>query len=226
MKKILSITFFVFASSIVLAQDYKFETGIQGGAGITDIAYNNSLFNNSYKPRLGYTGSLFLQYNFNKYFSLRADPGVDRKGAKNVMEIPDPFGNASAKSNIVGKTSYMTIPILFRAGIGNKIRGFVNAGPYAGFFLYAKDVLKLPGENFTFTDKAGSGGHKIDFGITSGVGFLVPVKEQLYISFELRENMGLVNMNKKLPAPYQNYSTKNFSANLLIGIAYRFGSKK
>ena len=61
----------------------------------------------------------------------------------------------------------------------------------------------------------------IDFGIITGIGIAVPVKENFSISCELRGNYGLVNLtNTSNNSTIKRY---NESLNFLIGIAYKIG---
>jgi hypothetical protein len=173
-------------------------------------------------PMAAFSGGLFFQYNLNKTFALRADPGFERKGyfASYTYNIYQNNSTEKDRANF----NYLTIPILIRASIGTKIRYFINAGPYIGFLLSEKEKYTPPNSasliyNYTSYYKT------TDIGITAGLGLAIPIKENFALSVEIRNNLGLMNINKNT-IENGTGKIKTNSTNLLLGFAYKFGSNK
>jgi len=58
----------------------------------------------------------------------------------------------------------------------------------------------------------------IDFGLTGGIGIIIPAGKKLGISIEIRDDLGLVNISK---APVYNGGTlKNNTLNFIAGIVF------
>jgi hypothetical protein len=170
-----------------------------------------------------FSGGFFFQYNLNKNFSLRMDPSYEQKGYKIKQQLTDSQGNPISKGKIRGNFDYITIPLLLRANIGNKINYFVNAGPYIGFLLSQNNIVQAPlfdGAKVTYTNT--SYYKTIDIGITAGIGLAIPIKDKFALSIEIRNNLGLTNINKNTN---KDYGIKTNSTNLLVGFAYKFGKK-
>jgi len=62
---------------------------------------------------------------------------------------------------------------------------------------------------------------RLDFGIATGLGVNFPIRNNIFMSLEVRNNLGLSNISS-LPVGNDG-KIKTNSTNLLIGIAYKFG---
>lgn len=200
-------------------QTNKFESGIEGGPSLIMLKGNDYVdYRNS--PTIGFSGRLFSQYNFKKIISLRTNLAFERKGsiAKSypVDEYGNSFGSVQTKSNF----DYMTIPLLVRATFGRRVLFFINAGPYLGYLLNQSDISK--GENVpkTKTDNTSSF-KRFDFGVSAGLGLLVPIEQNFALSFEARNNVGYYNVSD---VPVINGgSIETVSTNFMFGFVYKFG---
>lgn len=195
----------------------KLEAGIQAGPGMT-VLWGNEVIKGSHDVALSLPAGLFVQYNFSERFALRVDPGFERKGSLIKTKLMDPQGNISESVTRVG-FDYLVLPVLVRATFGQKQKFFVNAGPYVAFLLdynhSSKRNVNLPppalGDISYYK--------QTDFGVSLGVGTLIPLTEKLGLSVEVRNNLGLQNISNK---PVVNDGTINtYSANLLVGAAYK-----
>jgi hypothetical protein len=219
--KYLSAALLIICLSIsVLAQDSKFELGVQGGPSITSIRYLNGE-RKAFKSAAAFSGGFFFQYNLNKTFSLRIDPSYEQKGYKIKNDFTDSQGNVTGEGKVRGNFDYITLPLLLRASVGNKVKYFVNAGPYMGLLLYQNNIVQKPlfeGAKRTFSN---TNAYKTtDIGITAGIGLTIPIKDKFALSLEIRNNLGLMNIGKS-----STENDKTNSTNLLIGFAYKFGRK-
>jgi len=207
-------------STIVIAQDRKFELGVQGGPSITSIRYLNG-DRKAFKPMAAFSGGFFFQYNLNKTFSLRIDPSYEQKGYKLKSTLTDSQGNVTGEGKVRGNFDYIMLPVLLRASIGNKIKYFVNAGPYVGLLLYQNNIVQKPLFKGAKSMYSNTTAYKTtDIGITAGIGLAIPIKDKFALSVEIRNNLGLMNISKSSTG-----NDKTNSTNLLIGFAYKFGKK-
>lgn len=204
-------------SILSFSQTNTFNIGIQGGPSISTIStkYDKKKFSDR-DPSVVFMAGMFVQYNFSKNFALRMDPGFEQKGYNLTYTFTDPSGNILGDYKTTSRFNYITVPILFRASVGNKINYFINAGPYIGFLLSEK--FKNDYDNSITNNTKYY--HTADIGITAGIGLAVPINERFSFSIELRNNFGLYNISK---SEDPKISVKTFSGNLLCGISYTLG---
>lgn len=221
MKHLSTILLAILFSSTSFAQDYKFEIGIQGGPNYTAMRFKNDMIQEYNKPRMSASGSIFFQYNFSNLFSFRFDPGFESWSYKTKDFVAtDPAGNIIGTIKIHTTFNYITLPILLRASLGNKTKVFFNAGPSFNVLLQEKNVVKGAGYS---TEQKNTDQYKtLNMGIVAGIGIGIPIKENLSLSFEIRNNLGLTNINKN---SNKDFGIKTNSTSLLVGLAYKFGSK-
>jgi hypothetical protein len=209
------------------AQTNFFNIGFEGGPGIRSLR-GNSVIDNYHKAALGYSGGIFGQYNFNRLFSLKLAANYEVKGSKATF-APGTYNETGQSTGVTNtselnaetKFSYLTFPLLFRAEFGQKVRFFVNFGPYAGLLLKETTTIdgnsEIPGSSSDETDKF----KEVDGGITIGAGVLIPLKNNLELSFEARDNLGLSNISSV--AVSGGGTIKTNSALLLIGLSFSIG---
>ncbi len=212
-----SLTFY---SLVLVGQANKFNIGLEGSPGLTSLRGNDILekFND---PTIGFSGGLTFQYNFPKLISIRTNIAFERKGAIAKNQAIDVFGNQIGEVTIHTNFDYLTIPLLAKLTFGNKIKFFVNVGPYSSYLIKQTTVTDAINEFPKSKSNNTSNFNSIDFGLTTGLGAGLPVKDELLITLEIRNNLGLYNISS-LPVANDG-SIKTNSINLLIGIAYRFG---
>ena len=209
-------------STTTFSQDYMFEIGAQAGPNITAMQFENELLQDNTQPKIAALGGLFFQYNLNTIFSLRVDPSFERLEYKyKDRTYTDQYGNTDGPYKTKINLDYITVPVLFKASIGNKINGFVNAGPSFNFLLQSKWTSEMPER--TFKQLTTTQYNTFNLGLTTGLGVAIPLKETIALSFEVRNNLGLTNINKNDDS---DYAIKTNSTSLLVGIAYKFGVKQ
>jgi hypothetical protein len=193
------------------AQTNKFELGAEVSPSITFIK-GSSFMEDFYDPTFGFSGGFSFQYNIDKRIALRTNLTYERKGGINRNNFYYDV-NLIKNSSINFNFDYLTLPILVRFSFGKRVKYFINTGPYFGYLLSQTFVTK--GDNFnTFTNDYTAATNKFDVGISFGTGIQYPIKEKIYLSSEIRGNLGLYNT---IPSG----DTKVNSVNLLLGIAYR-----
>jgi hypothetical protein len=223
MKYLFFFSLNIFLFTHAFSQDYKFEAGIQGGPNLSYFSYKNSFIQNARKPTdIQFSAGLFLQYNLSENFSLRIDPTFDRKGYQyKDVTFTDNSGNMLGTGKLYGHLDYITIPVLFKASVGNKVKYFVNAGPSIGLLLSETFIYDNPYGNGNQKTHNTNQYKKADAGITAGLGIAIPLGNAVALSFEVRNNVGLTNINKNSNA---NSAIHANTTSMLVGVAYKFGS--
>jgi hypothetical protein len=217
MKQSLLFIICLLFSITVFSQQNKFDMGIIGGPNVSYL--NSSVKNSKMYPKAGFYAGLSAQYNFNKYCAIHTEIAFDRKGSAEKVTFTDIYGNTIGTPKVTFQYNSLTLPILFRASFGEKVKFFLNAGPYVSYLLKAESKIPLSYVDGTINETSDL--HKIDAGITHGLGIIVPVKNKLYLSCELRDNWGVVGLFKS--TNNSNGQSYNHSLALLFGLTYKFG---
>ena len=213
--------FFLTIWGTAYGQTNKFDIGIEGSPSLIFLRGINTI-DKLIKPTIGFSGGLFFQYNFKKVVSLRTNIAFERKGFTFPIQRTDSNGNLLGEFTANSNYDYMTLPILVRATFGDRVQFFVNAGPYFGYLI--KQTFVSKGDNIpTVTDNQTSLTKRFDTGISTGLGLSVPIKTKFAFSFEVRNNLGLYNVNA-MPAP-NNSTNKTSSTSLILGFNYKLGQR-
>lgn len=207
-------------TSVVFGQSKKVNLGIEGGPSLT-VLWGNDLITDYGSLTTGFSGGATFQYNFTKRFSLRTNLSFERKGSISTLQITDGQGTIIGETTFRNNFNYITLPILARGSFGDKVKFIINAGPYVGFLI--KETLiqeafnEYPETKTNYTDYY----KPLDFGLTTGIGFTLPITGDLLLSMEFRSNFGLYNI--AATGVYQNGLIITYSSNLLFGISYQLG---
>jgi hypothetical protein len=203
------------------SQKNKSEIGIECGPGLTSL-HGNDILENLNDPAIGFSSGIFFQYNISNSLSIRTNLSFERKGVVGKVPITDNNGNYLGVLTTHSNYNYLTIPVLLRTTFGNKIKFFLNAGPFFSYLLKQNTVSK--GSNMPRTTTNNTNLFKrFDAGITGGGGIIIPLKNKLSFSGEIRNNLGLNNIST-LPV-YNNGSIKTYALNLLFSVIYKPGSR-
>jgi hypothetical protein len=226
MKYLFSLLLSVCIYSFSFSQDSKFEIGIQAGNSLVSMRHTG-YSQYPYRFKSAFSAGLFVQYNINKYFSLRVEPGYEKKGYdtsydSTFIENGNPI-KILQEFPITANFNYITIPVLARASIGKKVKYFINAGPYVGFLMSQNIIYNYGVVNYDKYKYNTAHNYKtLDFGITTGLGMYIPMKNIFALSFEIRNNLGLMNISNPT---YNSDINKTLAFNLLLGFSYRIGAK-
>jgi hypothetical protein len=228
----------VFSSMLLLgiAADLKGQSrscdlGIEGGPGLSIIYAKTGMYSDSRFSIGGFSG-VFFQDNFNQIFALKTGINYERKSTQ-VQYSSDQLPQGG---KLYYNFDYLSIPVLFKVSAGHKVQFFANTGPCFSYMLdQSIDYKPQNGKPY----KVGSeliSYKTFDLGLIFGLGLLIPVHNRFLISFELRDNLGLLNIrySDARMDPFGNYYTdvvQQFKAypnstTLLVGFAYRFTNLK
>lgn len=223
---LIALAFIAIGTASVHAQSSnRYDWGIEGGPNLSNLRTKNYMFYFSEKkPAIFGSGGFIFQYNTKKILSFKTGFSFQRKGTRfdNIL-YTDQTGTVLGNGKNVYSLDYVTLPILVKASFGKKVQFFVNAGPYAGYLLGTSDKTTVDtgtGKE-VFTNHSMNGLSRFDFGIASGIGITIPIKESWKIHAELRNYIGLKDINTYYPIEMYTNTT-----DLRIGLVYRLGFRE
>lgn len=230
--------------------------GVRGGISIPNLTAGGSEqnpLNTGYSSRQGPDFGLYGEFKFSNLFSLQPMIEYSSQGGKKdgLQALPTPAGIAEgyqqqgypvptyvyARYNSEAKFNYLMIPILAKFGWDfskkSPFRFYVDAGPFVGFLLNAKQVTT--GSSYFYSDAAGtmpitpspenlnntqdikSELHSTNFGFEGNVGFAYHLKNS-YVFIEGGGNYGFLNIQKGTANGKNNIGAGTAS----LGYAYWF----
>ncbi len=190
----------IFATK-VQAQD-NLSWGPMGGLSVATFR-GGGAGNTTWKT--GGTAGLFINYSVNERFGVGGQLLYTQLGAKNRL----------ADSQI--RLNYLQIPILatfYLNDRGNAFRPKLFAGPYVGFLLAARDQN---GANLNENNQAWT---KADAGLHLGGGFNYRIQDRVWLNFDVRYGLGLVDVAKPIYGSGDVYHS-NWGVNL--GVSFPLG---
>ncbi len=140
--------------------------GAHAGLAVPDIRGNDTdIFSRNFTSRQGPFFGVFAEFELTPRFSLVTElnytsQGGKRNGWQPITSLPpelaplfpDPLQPPFADFKNETILDYLELPVLGRLTFGQKIRFFVNAGPYAGYLVRAKAVTR--GTSALYFDEA------------------------------------------------------------------------
>lgn len=197
-----------------------FDLGLEGGPNISTLI-GSSNFNYDINPKIEGSGGFIFQFNFKNFLSLKTGFSYQRKGFQ-LKNDPMLFGfnNPIGIGNKGSSLDYITFPILVKASFGEKVRFFVNAGPYAGFMIGKTDYTDLAGKSSTIKGRFDDV-NRWDFGAAVGVGISIPVRTYWEFSLDIRNYIGMFDIAKSNQSKYYTNTT-----DIRFGVAYKLGFYK
>jgi len=225
MKKII-ITILLLVAPIAVKMSplmAQWRVGATGGATYNwynlDRQYQNDF---RYDGAWGWSAAVFTQYNFFDWLGLRAEIEASERNYR--------FRRTGIYegTNYVTHNTYLQVPVMANFSFGGqKVRGFVNAGVYAGCWLAGRykgtTFDMLIGETepvdapYIFQDKKDQRG---DFGLAGGIGIEYRFLEHWAIHAEGRCYYSFISTVK----PYMAIRDYRYNTTLGVnlGLAYFF----
>lgn len=247
----------IFAISILFnsveAQDIT--VGVRGGLSIPNLSAGGSNvnpLNSGYSSRLGPDLSIFAEYHISSLFSIEPMVEYSSQGGKKngfqALTVPDefaamfpagqvpPYLYANYKSE--AKLNYLLVPILgkfsWKLGSQSPLKVYVDAGPFFGFLLSAKQVtegssiiyadaqMQMPltssAQSFDDVSDIKNQLNTFNFGVSGNVGINYQFKRN-NVFIEGGGNYGLLNIQKGTA----NGKNQTGAGTIGIGYGYKIG---
>ena len=160
MKKLINVALLLGVLSFTttsFAQKGDFTIGARGGVNISKLCCGSMELNEDYVFGEGPSFGITASYSFSKYIYLVAELDYATQGGKrNGMQAITPGTSNILYAKFDNKTvlNYLELPVMARLTMGDKFKYYVNAGPYIGYLLSAKNVTS--GSSAVYSDKAGT----------------------------------------------------------------------
>lgn len=199
------------------AQDNRFETGLELGPNAARF-WGIDMEDTHIRTRIGFAGGVFFQMNLNRFFSLRSHLSYEQKGFAYTMPLTDNNGYSDGTYSFRSNFHYVTYGLLARLSAGNKVKGFLNVGPYVSALVKETEVTSatmFPSQKVTNTDRF----NPYDTGISTGIGLSFPYQTRFAISFEVRNNLGLYSISKS--GTINGNTIHHVSNHFLLGLSYK-----
>lgn len=225
--------------------------GLNGGISIPSLkSSGDNEISKDYSSRLAGTFGIFGDFGISRVFSLKAaiqyaGQGGKRNGMQPVTNIPPEFSQMLpagamlyADFNNESVLKYLEIPIMAKLTWGNKLKYYVNAGPYTGILIGANQKTDgssqfymdkgamhpvevqgqaLPPQSFKADTKIKKDIHSVNLGLTGGVGLGYQMGNRSEISLDARAAYGLVAIQKDSDT---NGKSRTGGLFLTLGYAY------
>ena len=211
----------LFLSPLAKSQEYKYEVGLELGPSRTFLT-GNSFIEEYHDATLGFSGGFSFQGNISEHFSWRTGFGFERKGSQAKFDGIDLNGNLIHEIQFYNYYDYFTLPLIIKYSFGQEVKFYANAGMYYAFLNNAFYIVEAFEDNPRTEYDQKKYTNETDYGIVLGLGAMIPMGPQLGFTIEARHNKGLTNTSSVRLADEGEINMN--STNLLLGIAYKFGS--
>jgi len=201
----------------------QWRVGVSGGGDYNWFLINKQYQNNyHYDGAWGWDAAVFSQYNFKDWLGLRFELEASERNHRFYRD-----GIYSA-TDYINHNTYLQLPVMAQFSFGGtKVRGFVNAGVYAGYWLAGRqkgsyfDPLseKKISLDQPYDFQAGKD-QRWDFGLAGGLGIEYRFLEHWAIHVEARCYYSFISAVK----PYMQVKDNRYNTTIGInmGFAYIF----
>jgi hypothetical protein len=228
-----------------------FYLGIKGGISVPNLSAGGSAsaVSTGYSSILGPYFGVFADIKIARRWSLQPELNYSAQGGQKngVQAIPtSQFANYFppgytppayfyATFDSKARLNYLELPILvkYKVPLGKKWKFLIDAGPYVGYLLVAKNITKdssnvyydeaetqvLPvgKQNFAANQSITDDIHRFNFGIQGGIGLQWEECKMGYFYLQAGGNYGLLNIQKYAV----DGKNQTGAATLAVGYAFR-----
>lgn len=202
--KLIFLLVLAFYSTVVSAQ---WKVGVQAGYTNNSLATESGYaYDRRYEALGGFMVSVPVQYEFVDWFALQADLSYMQKN----YSLSRSGRYSDVHSDV--RNGFMSLPVYAHFSFGGtKLRGFLNAGAYVGYWMSSriKGAQAQYFHDFVDTDDMASHhfnekvpfdsrrDNRFDGGLSLGVGLKYRLSPQLWLMAEGRYYYGLTDLQKK-----------------------------
>lgn len=181
-----------------------------------------------YSDKGGFVVGIPVQYDFNYWFALRAEPTFIQKGFK--RERTHTYSGVYTDE----RDNYLQLPLLARFSFGGtRLRGFVSVGGYMGYWIYSHwkgydipvDYELYEGYVYTapFDERRqfnSTRDNRFEAGLAGGLGISYALTPRIAVEAEWRLYYGLTSTRKDyMRTRYPQYNT---TMAFQAGVSYSF----
>jgi len=193
------------ASVFIYAQE-KLTFSIQGGVNYSSLRFEDDRITD-HDSEVGYLFGMSSNFYLGKKLYLDIEVNYERKKVSvyvsKIFINSVSFGGDFRNFDIY---EFITLPVMLRYEIGEINSFYVKGGPFLGHLLTAKEKINYGdlSQNLSeyFTD--------FDFGFSIGIGKIFSLNSSNKLMLELRNNIGLTNINNDPRSQYTKTNSLNF----------------
>ncbi len=201
MKRFGLILFFCFCVNTSFSK-----SNIYVGAALGGGLSNSRMIAINTDPKIysvpSFSGGVNAEFAATKSFGIKGELNYFRGGYAYNISLTDVNGKIISNEKLNVALDYLHIPFMFKYSFGDKIRFFVNAGPYFGLLLDYSYTTSKTNQSFMNLNSVLNSN---DYGLTSGIGLTFNSEKKLGFNVELRNNLGFMNLSDV----YNVYDAKN-----------------
>jgi opacity protein-like surface antigen len=190
----------------------RWSIGPKAGMNLTHL-WGSDFNNDNARMRPAGQFGVFTTWSNDSWFAVSGELLYSAKGSR--FRNPNPFGDVVG----VWRMDYIEMPILFRFFLARQgaIRPHLSMGPSWGVMVLARSKVLEPIKvgATSFYDNS----NKFDVGLNFGGGVNIRISEGIWLTPELRYNLGLLNT-----AP--NANVRNGALTFSVGVGFPIGSNQ
>jgi hypothetical protein len=183
-----------------LSAQKRYSVGLEGGPVMTFL-WGNKEIRENYDPAAAFSGGITFLYQLLGKSHLKTGLFFDRRGGKEDYAITF---DQTYSWRVYHHYNYLSVPLLTYISLGKKGRLFADTGLSFDFLLKMKTIAHSLDGYGTQKDDKTENSYRFNLGILIGLGWSYPLREHLALSMEIRNNLGLFNVDKKNPSKYIN----------------------
>lgn len=202
------------------AQDSKFLFGFEFMPNFTSVR-DGSYISEYTESVQSFSGGFTLDYFLQSKLSLRLALTYEKKGYKEGLETASYYVTKEKFENL----RYLVVPLTVILSTGTNKRQltfYAELGAFYGYLLSAEEKIvteTYPSTTVKTKEKNTSEFRRRDFGLSLGLGFMIPIGKRFYTDLSVQDNIGLLAINKDPDDWYGEMKTNSFAVQ--IGVKYK-----
>ena len=196
--------------------------GLQAGVNINS-AHGSDIIKGEIDRDLGINISGHLTFGITNDLSIKTILEYEHAGWSYrgfVFQNIRATGSALAEGDIIYKLKYINLPVFAEYTFGKKIKFHADAGVFAGTLLSSRlimryhDMMQPSGDT---TVESRTNFKKINYGLAFGIGTRLPLTSRLKLDFDVRNKIGLGNIDNFKEA---NSAKKTMCLSVVAGLSF------
>jgi hypothetical protein len=160
-----------------------------------------------------------INQGFTNWFSLQAELNWEGEMKKIDIPLTDDMGQPIGTAIVKGYSEKVSLPLMAHFSTGNKVKVFVNSGPFLKYWVAAFTVSQLPGQKKeVFKEDYWEKTNRLHAGAALGIGLAFALDPNTYLSLEIRDHLGLTKYNKETSALW---NTRDNAVYILPAFVYK-----
>ena len=202
-------TLFLILFSFGNAQEKQVDLGFNGGPSFNS-SHGSSLTNNQTGTLMGYTVGGHVRFGITKHLGIKAILQYEQNGwSYRSMTFENSSGTGLVNSDLDYKLNYLNLPLLAHYEFGQGVKFNGSGGVFIGALLKNQLITKI--EDQPAVKSSSKGLRTFNYGLSFGIGTQIPISSKVKVSLDLRDNLGLADLNKSPNSSRSTLKTNSLS---------------